>query len=66
MTIDEAMESLLYSIYGELKTDIALVGYSEYTITGYSLEDFSIGGHNLDYELSDKIDNYVHFILEVD
>lgn len=64
-TLDEAVESLLmYQYSGEVKTDIALCGYSEYTITGYSIEDFSIGGHNLEYELSSHIGEYVHFIME--
>jgi hypothetical protein len=62
--IDEAMESLLFELEGEVKTDIALCGYSEYTITGYDVEDFSIGGHDLDYEFSQHVGEYIHFILE--
>lgn len=63
--IDEATEALLmYQFAGEVKTDIALCGYSEYTITGYSVEEFSIGGHNLEYELGSHIGEYVNFVLE--
>jgi hypothetical protein len=64
-TLDEAVESLLmFQFSGEVKTDIALRGYSEYTITGYSVEDFSIGGHDLEYEMSNHIGEYINFILE--
>lgn len=64
-TLDEAVESLImHTFSGEVKTDIALCGYSKYTITGYSVEDFSIGGHNLEYELGNHIGEYIHFILE--
>lgn len=62
-SIDEAVESLLYKLEGEIKTDIALTGYSEYTITGYDIKDFSIGGHDLECELSSHIGEYIHFIL---
>ena len=38
-------------------------GYSEYTITGMCLEDFSIGGHSLNYELNTNLDKYIHIII---
>lgn len=64
-TLDEAVEALVMCTFsGDVKTDISLQGYSEYTITGYNIEDFSIGGHNLEYELSNHIGEYIHFIME--
>lgn len=63
-TIEEAQESLIYKLYGDVETEIRLCGYSEYTITGYSLEEFSIGGHDLESEISSHIGEYMHFILE--
>lgn len=63
-TFEEAQESLIVKMYGDVETDIRLCGYSEYTITGYELEDFSIGGHDLDAELRDHIGEYIHFVLE--
>jgi hypothetical protein len=63
-TFEEAQESLIYELYGDVETDIRLCGYSEYTITGYSLEDFSIGGHDLEQEISNHIGEYMHFVLE--
>jgi hypothetical protein len=63
-TLEEAQESLIFKMFGDVETDIRLTGYSEYTITGYSLEEFSIGGHDLESEISDHIGEYMHFVLE--
>jgi hypothetical protein len=63
-TFEEAQESLICELYGDVETDIRLCGYSEYTITGYSLEDFSIGGHDLENEINNHIGEYMHFVLE--
>lgn len=64
-TLEEAQESLIFQMYGDVETDMRLTGYSEYTITGYDLEDFSIGGHDLEAELSSHMGEYIHFVLEV-
>ncbi len=63
-TFEEAQESLICELYGVVESDIRLCGYSEYTITGYSLEEFSIGGHNLQNEISSHMGEYMHFVLE--
>lgn len=63
---DEAMCALLDKFEGECTTEISLEGYSEYTITGYSVDDFSIGGHNLEHELSNHEGKYMIFIIEYD
>jgi hypothetical protein len=63
-SFEEAQESLVCKLYGDVETDIRLCGYSEYTITGYNLEEFSIGGHDLENELNSHLGEYVHFVLE--
>ena len=63
-TIEEAQESLICELYGDVETEIRLCGYSEYTITGFSLEEFSIGGHDLESEISSHMGEYMHFVLE--
>lgn len=61
----EEAESLVADIFeGGLVSNIALEGYSEYTITGYSCENFTIGGHDLDAELKDHVGQYCWFIIE--
>lgn len=62
--LDSAVESLVYKMFGDVETDISLEGYSEWTITGYCLEDFTIGGHDLERELKSYLGKYIHLILE--
>lgn len=65
-TLEEAMEAFDELLYGgDVKTRMDLVGYSEYTIEGIDLVEFSIGGHDLNSEISYHHDEYMHFILEV-
>lgn len=49
---------------GDLKTVVSKVGYSEWTITGLSLDEFTIGGHDLASEFSSHIGEYMHLIIE--
>ena len=49
---------------GDLKTKVSYVGYSEWTITGLNLDEFTIGGHDLERELSSHIGEYIHLIIE--
>ena len=57
-----AFEEYMYG--GDLKTKVSLVGYSEWTITGLNLDEFTIGGHDLEKELSNHIGEYIHMIIE--
>ena len=57
-----AFDEQMYS--GDMKTKTSYVGYSEWTITGLNLDEFTIGGHNLNRELGSHIGEYIHFILE--
>lgn len=58
-----ALDTFLYS--GDMKLKVDFCGYSEYTITGIDLDEFTIGGHNLNNEMSDHIGEYCHFIIEI-
>lgn len=57
-TFEEAQEALLNELYGDMYVHTAYVGYSEYTITGLDLEDFVIGGHNLEQEFNSHMGEY--------
>ena len=57
-----AMDNFMYG--GDIKTRVDYEGYSEYTITGLDLEEFSIGGHDLEYEFKSHYGEYCHLIIE--
>jgi hypothetical protein len=57
-----AMDVLMYG--GDIKTKVRLCGYSEWTITGLNLEEFSIGGHDLNREFDSHYGEYCHLIIE--
>lgn len=50
--LEEARQALDKRLYkGDKRTKVDCEGCSEYTITGLSLDDFSIGVHDLEQEL---------------
>lgn len=57
-TFDEAQEALCNYLDGYMTVEVAYQGYSEWTITGFDLEEFRIGGHNLEKELEDHMGEY--------
>lgn len=57
-----AMDALMYG--GDIKTRIDYCGYSEWTITGLDLVEFSIGGHDLSREFRSHSGEYCHLIIE--
>lgn len=66
-TLEEAMQAMDVTMYGNdgtITTRVDWVGYSEYTITGLYLEDFSIGGHDLEDELIDHYKQYAHILID--
>ena len=63
--LEEAMMALDVLMYGgDIKTRVDRVGYSEWTITGLDLVEFSIGGHDLREELKSHCGEYCHLIIE--
>ena len=66
-TLEEVMEQFDMKLYGgEVESEYHQTGYSEYTITGIDIDTFSIGGHDLERELTSHIGEFCHFILETD
>jgi hypothetical protein len=57
-----AMDVLMYG--GDIKTRVSYCGYSEWTITGLNLDEFTIGGHDLENEFDSHCGEYCHLIIE--
>ena len=57
-----AMDVMMYG--GDIQTKVTYVGYSEYTITGLNLDEFSIGRHDLDSEFRSHYGEYCHILIE--
>lgn len=61
----EAQTSLINVMYGgDMQTKVSYTGYSEYTIIGLDLDEFTVGGHDLAKEFHSHIGEYVHLIIE--
>lgn len=60
---EDIEEKYLQKILGSIDISVEYVGYSEYTITGYVVENFTLGGHNLEEIFSNYIDKYVCIIV---
>ena len=65
-TLDEAQTYLLGVFDGLIESDLYYWGYSEYTVVGFSVDSFTIGGHDLKKELKQYVGKYVHFVLETE
>lgn len=61
-TAQMAHDTMMYG--GDLTTEVSYVGYSEWTITGLDLDEFTIGGHNLTKEFNSHMGQYMHLIIE--
>ena len=63
--LEDAMLAIDVMMYGgDIKTKVDFEGYSEYSITGMDLDEFSIGGHDLTREFNSHIGEYCHLIIE--
>lgn len=63
-TLEEAQMNFdCYMETGRLFTQGSYIGYSEWTITGFDVEDLTISSHDLDNELDSHIGQYCHLIL---
>ena len=51
---------------GRFNLETNLIGYSEFTITGYDIEKCTIGGHNLISIFCDHIGEYVNIVVEAE
>lgn len=61
---EEIEEKYLQKVLGSIDISVENIGYSEYTITGYSTENFTLGGHDLEKIFSNYIGKYVCIIVE--
>lgn len=65
-SLEEAQESLdtyLYTGEGVCECEGEYRGYSEWTITGFDITNFKIGGHDLISEFSSHCGEYVNFVI---
>ena len=63
-TLDKAQMAFdRYMEIGNLTAFGHYVGYSEYTITGFNVDEFTIGGHDLNIEFKSHLGQYLHLIL---
>lgn len=68
MTYEEAQEKFLEQMFdasGVFEMRKNRVGYSEWTITGYNLEECELGGHDLNEILLAHEGEYVNICVEV-
>ena len=61
---EEIEKKYLEKISGSIDISVENIGYSEYTITGYSTENFKLGSHDLEKIFSNYIGKYVCIIVE--
>lgn len=63
-TLEEAQMNFdSYMFTGNLLTQGQYTGYSEWTITGFYIDELVIGGHDLKEEFDSHIGQYMHLIL---
>ena len=63
-TLEDVEEKYLEKILGSIDISVENIGYSEYTITDYSIENFKLGGHDLEKIFSNYIGKYVCIIVD--
>lgn len=61
---EDIQEKYLQKILGIIDISVENIGYSEYTITGYVTENFTLGGHDLEKIFSAYIGKYACIIVE--
>ena len=60
-TAQRNFDKLLYG--GDIAVETEYTGYSEWTITGMDLNEFTLGGHDLKQELDSHMGEYIHLII---
>lgn len=60
---EEIEEKYLEKILGGIDIALENIGYSEYTITGYDLVNFKLGGHDLEKIFSNYLGKYACIIV---
>lgn len=65
-TVEEAQEALdvyLYTGEGVCECEGQYTGYSEWTITGFDIDEFEINGHDLKAIFNEHAGEYVNFVI---
>jgi len=65
LTLEQAHEKQILASLGELDIYSEWYGYSEYTIEGFDLVNFTVGGHDLEGVLKNYIGKFVHIVIEL-
>lgn len=60
---EEIEEKYLEKILGNIDIALENIGYSEYTITGYDLVNFRLGGHDLEKIFNNYLGKYACIIV---
>lgn len=63
-SLEEAQTGFLNKLYGDIDVYGENYGYSEYTICGMDLVNFTIGNHDLESILESHLGKYIHIIIE--
>lgn len=65
-SISDVQNTVIALLYGgAYSVDVDYEGYSEFTITDYNLNEFTIGGHDLKKIFENKIGKYCNFRMEM-
>lgn len=64
-SLDEAKEYLILDVLGGLNGSEGWYGYSEYTILGYRINNFTVGGHDILKILESNEGKYCHIVLNI-
>lgn len=64
-TLEEAEKGYVEKILGSLDIYSTWYGYSEYTIEGYNIENFTVGNHDIEKILESYDGKYIHILIDV-
>ena len=64
MSLEEIELKHFKRLSGALDIYTEWYGYSEYTIEGYNVENFTIGNHDLEKILGEYVGKYIHILID--
>lgn len=65
ITLEQAEEKQILSSIGELDIYTEWYGYSEWTILGYNVENFTVGNHDIEDILKSNEGKYAHILVDI-
>lgn len=63
-SLKELQSNMVSYLCGDIEGSGYYTGYSEYTITGFSIRSLYIGGHDLKKELASHNGEYIHWLID--